>query len=256
MRPSEPLVCYRFSPVRWEEGASEKEVPSKDRRRDPRRTFNLPIRVQGHSPDGAAWEEMTQSEDACFGGVAFPLKHQAFVGQALFLSLPLPKAFRQYALTESTYRVYALVRDIAEPPANRIGVMFLGKHPPRGYEVNPGGRYLLPNDPPPPPKERRGGKRVDVFVNLRLVRENGSVQTEQTVTENLSRGGARVMTSLPVNKGEIVLVEDPHGAFSLRAEAINAFVGKDGIPRLNLRFLDADRTGPLIASTGLAASEF
>jgi hypothetical protein len=64
------------------------------------------------------------------------------------------------------------------------------------------------------------------------------------------------MTSLPVSKGEILLVEDPHGAFSLRAEAINVFVGKDGIPRLNLRFLDTEGSGPLIASSGLAASEF
>ena len=167
-------------------------MTGQDRRRDPRRNFNLPVRVQGHDPDGTAWEEMTQSEDACFGGLALPLKHAVFVGQALFLSLPLPKAFRQYSLSDATYRVYALVRDVALPPVNRVGVMFLGKHPPRGYEANPGGRYLLPSDPPPAPKERRTARRVDVFVNLRLVRANGSVQSEQTVTENLSRGGVRV----------------------------------------------------------------
>jgi hypothetical protein len=228
-----------------------------DRRKDPRRHFTLPVRVQGHDPDGAAWEEMTQSEDACFGGVSFPLKHPAFLGQALLLSLPLPKAFRQYQLSDTSYRVYALVRDVYNMGSTaRIGVMFLGKNPPRGYETNPGGRYLLPTDPPPVPKERRGGNRVEVFVNLRLVRRNGSVQTEQTVTENLGRGGVRVMTSLPVEKGEILLVEDAGGSFSLRAEIRNVFVGKDGIPRLNLRFIDGQAPDSLIHSAGLSPSEF
>jgi hypothetical protein len=239
----------------WDQ-APRNQVSSQERRRDPRRTFNLPVRVQGHDPNGAAWEEMTQSEDACFGGVALPLKHPVFVGQALFLSLPLPKAFRQYSLSDATYRVYALVRAVALPPINRVGVMFLGKHPPRGYEANPGGRYLMPNDPPPAPKERRILRRVDVYVNLRLVRSNGTVQAEQTVTENLSRGGVRIMTSLPVEKGEVVVIEDPHGSFSLRAEARNVFVGKDGIPRVNLRFVDGSKADALIAASGLAANEF
>lgn len=227
-----------------------------DRRKDPRRHFTLPVRVQGHDPNGTAWEEMTQSEDACFGGISFPLKHQAFIGQALNLSLPLPKAFRQYSLSDASYRVYGLVRDIYTMPASvRVGVMFLGKNPPRGYEANPGGRYLLPNDAPPAPKERRGSNRVDVFVNLKLMRSNGTVQTEQTVTENLGRGGVRVMTSLPVNKGEIVLVEDSAGSFRLRAEVRNVFVGSDGVPRLNLRFIDGPAPESLIQSVGVSPSD-
>lgn len=230
-----------------------------DRRKDPRRHFTLPVHVKGHDPDGLAWDEMTQSEDACFGGVSFPLKHAAFLGQALLLSLPLPKAFRQYSLTETSYRVYGLVRDVYNMGATvRVGVMFLGKNPPRGYEANPGGRYLLPTDPPPPTpkdKDRRGGNRVDVFVNLKLVRANGTVQAEQTVTENLGRGGVRVMTSLPVEVGEVILVEDSAGRFSLRAEIRNVFVGKDGIPRLNLRFIDGQAPDSLIYSAGLSPTE-
>ena len=227
-----------------------------DRRKDPRRHFTLPVHVKGHDPDGVAWDEMTQSEDAAFGGVSFPLKHPAFLGQALLLSIPLPKAFRQYALTDASYRVYGLVRDVYNLGTTvRVGVMFLGKNPPRGYEANPGGRYLLPTDAPPAPKERRGGNRVDVFVNLKLVRANGSVQAEQTVTENLGRGGVRVLTSLPVEKGEIILVEDAAGRFSLRAEIRNVFIGKDGVPRLNLRFIDGQAPDDLIHSAGLSPKE-
>jgi len=227
-----------------------------DRRKDPRRHFTLPVRVNGHDADGTAWEEMTQSEDACFGGISFPLKHSAFIGQALHLSLPLPKAFRQYSLSDTSYRVYGLVRDIYTLPTSvRVGVMFLGKNPPRGYEANPGGRYLLPNDPPPAPKERRGSGRVDIFINLKLVRNNGTVQTETTVTENLGRGGVRVMTSLPVSEGEILLVEDAAGTFRLRAEIRNMFVGKDGVPRLNLRFIDGPAPESLIQSAGISSTD-
>jgi hypothetical protein len=227
-----------------------------DRRKDPRRQFTLPVRVNGHDPDGTAWEEMTQSEDACFGGVSFPLKHPTFIGHALHLSLPLPKAFRQYALSDASYRVYGLVRDIYTMPMFvRVGVMFLGKNPPRGFEANPGGRYLLPTDPPPAPKERRGSGRVDVFVNLRLERGNGSQQSETTVTENIGRGGIRVMTSLVVTKGEILFVEDTARTFKLRAEVRNVFTGKDGIPRLNLRFVDGPTPESLILSAGVSPSD-
>ena len=226
-----------------------------DRRKDPRRQFTLPVRVNGYDPDGTAWEEMTQSEDACFGGISFALKHPTFIGHALHLALPLPKTFRQYALSDASYRVYALVRDIYTMPTSvRVGVMFLGKNPPRGFEANPGGRYLLPTDPPPAPKERRGSGRISVFVNLKLLR-NGSLQSETTVTENMGRGGVRVMTSLPATKGEILLVEDAAGTFKLRAEVRNVFTGKDGIPRLNLRFVDGPTPESLLQAAGVSPND-
>lgn len=230
-------------------------MATQDRRKEARRPFTLPVRVAGHDPDGTGWAEMTQSEDASFSGVSFPLKHQAFVGQALFLSLPLPKGFRQYALTDASYRVYAIVRDVAEGSPNRVGIMFLGKHPPRGYQANPGGRYLMPTDPPPAPKERRSSKRAEVFVNLKLQRNDGTEQTEQTVTENLSKGGVRVMTSLPLSKGDVLVLEDSAGSFQLRAEIRSVYIGKDGIPRLNLRFVDGPAPDQLLNAAGLSASE-
>jgi hypothetical protein len=73
-----------------------------------------------------------------------------------------------------------------------------------------------------------------------LSRETGSLgaTTEQTVAEDLSKSGARVPTGLPVAKGDILWVEEAGGTFKTRAEVRNVFIGKDGVPRLNLRFLD------------------
>jgi PilZ domain-containing protein len=222
-------------------------VSKRDRRKDVRMGMNLPVRVQGHNPDNEQWEEMTTSDDASHGGTSFnlPVRHTLVPGQVLLLSLPLPKNFRQYAMAEPSYRAYALVRHVAKSGnVARVGVMFLGQKPPKGYELNPGGRFLLPEDPRPPApgqKERRKHERREVFLNLRLKRTDpstGQVQEETTVTDNVSPGGARVRTGMAVSKGEVLMVEEVSGPFRTRAEIRNLFIGKDGIPRLNLSFLD------------------
>jgi hypothetical protein len=162
-------------------------------------------------------------------------------------------------VAEPSYRVFALVRSVGTGPLPvRVGVLFLGRTPPRGYEQNPGGRYLLPTDPPPasPPRERRQHQRHEVFLNLTLRRQDpatGAVQEERTVTENLSRGGARVLTSLAVAKGEVLALEGLEGAVKTRVEIRNLYIGHDGVPRLNLQFLDGRGPEPLLAAAGIAA---
>lgn len=219
-------------------------------RKDPRMALHIPVKVDGFDV-GGPWQEMTISEDASAGGVAFSLAHPARFGQVLLLSLPLPKRFRQYDLTEPSYHVYAVVRR-AETSEGRttVGVMFLGKNPPRGYAKNPAGRYLLSQDPAPGTRtERRAHPRHEMPYNLKLSRQDPGPgpRNEQTVAENMGKGGARVLTSLPVVRGEIVLVEEVGGPFRTRAEIRNIYIGKDKVPRLNLKFLDAEAPDRLIA---------
>lgn len=219
-------------------------------RKDERMVLSIPVKVDGFDAAGP-WQEMTMSVDTSATGVAFTLRHDAHFGQVLLLSLPLPKRFRQYDLTDPSYRVYAVVRRV-EPARERsiLGVMFLGKSPPRGFEKNPAGRYLLSQDPAPGTRtERRAHERHELPYNLKLVRPEASFGPahEFTVAENLSKGGARVLTSLPVFKGEIVVVEELGGPFRTRAEIRNIYIGKDKIPRLNLKFLDGEAPDRLIA---------
>jgi len=109
--------------------------------------LSLPVRVHGFNTDGTSWEEISTTDDVSQGGVSFPLKRPLDLGQVLLLALPLPKRLRQYDLVDASYRVYALVRGmIHRPEDSRIGVMFFGKYPPRGFHENPGARYLLPTD--------------------------------------------------------------------------------------------------------------
>jgi hypothetical protein len=212
----------------------------------------MPVKVSGFGADGQPWTEMSTVKDASASGAAFLLKHPVTRGHVLHLLLPLPKRFRSYDVGESSYRVYALVRAAnPEPPGLRVGVMFLGKQPPRGFDKEPAGLYLLPNDPAPlPGRERRRCTRLDVFVNVRLTRLAGSSgpSEERTIAENIGRNGARVMSSLSVGAGEVLLFSEIGGDFETRVEIRGVYVGPDNVPRLNLRFLDGQAPDRLVAS--------
>jgi hypothetical protein len=216
--------------------------------------MRLPVRVQGRESDGTAWEEISSSDDGSAAGLGLLLKRSVVLGQVLHFSLPLPQRFRQYDLTDSTYRTYALVRNVRPAPGGgvRIGVVFLGKNPPRGAHALPGELYLLPGDPTP--VERRKFQRQLARFSLKLGAEQapgGVAVEERTVAEDISQRGARVRaTTLPVVKGAILQVEEIGGDFKTRAEVRNISIGADGHPRLNLLFLDAPTPERLLPAVG------
>jgi len=91
------------------------------------------------------------------------------------------------------------------------------------------------------PSDRRGAPRVQIFVNftLQLVDEWGAVlQEELTVADNVSRGGARVMTSLAFQQGDILLLQEAGGGFATRAEVRAVTKVQPTVDRLHLHFLD------------------
>lgn len=236
-------------------------MPPSERRRDPRMGMNVTVQVRGHDQDGTAWEEMTASDDISYGGASFPLRHGHGVGQVLLLSAPLPRNFRRYDLAETSYKSYALIRNsrATDSGTRVVGVMFLGRVPPKGFEAKPGGRYRLPTDPrgavTPSSNisaaDRRRNERLQLFVHLKLKRAGMvGVMEEQTVTENLSRGGARVFTTLPVSKGETLTVSDFEATVSCEAVVRNVYVGPDRVTRLNLQFPDVRGFEKLLQAAG------
>jgi hypothetical protein len=216
--------------------------------------MKLPVRVQGRGTDGATWEEMSTCEDASAGGVGLRLARPVVLGQVLHLSLPLPQRFRQYDLTDPSYRVYTLVRNVRPAPGGgvRIGVVFLGRQPPRGARALPGELFLMPGDPTP--VERRKFARRYARLSLRLAAENapgGVAVEERTVAEDVSEWGAHVRaTTLPVVKGAILQVEEIDGDFKTRAEVRGISIGADGQPRLSLLFLDCPAPERLLPGVG------
>jgi hypothetical protein len=271
-----------------------------DRRRHERLGLAIPVRVQGYLAGGETWEELSTTTDVSARGACFPLNHPLQLGHVLQLTLALPRRLRTHDTHDSTYRVFSLVRFVQQRSDRpRVGVMFFGKYPPRGFYQHPDGRYLLPGDPmvkaptgappagtpsaaptasaaapavsaaapaasaappaaapptspaPPlsseflasaePPRERRVSQRADVYVNfvLQLTDAQGTVlQQELTVADNIGRGGARVMTTLPFQVGDVVLLQEAGGSFATRAEIRAVTRVQPAYERLHLRFVD------------------
>jgi hypothetical protein len=230
---------------------------TEERRQRPRLGLTLPIRVSGFDQQGQQWTEMSTVLDVSASGASFILKHAAARGNVLHLLVPLPKRFRSYDLGDASYHVYGLVRSArSEREGTRVGVLFLGKHPPRGFEKEPAAIYLLPDDPDPgrragAPEDRRVHRRLDIFVNVVVKRLDGRTDgalEERTIAENIGRGGARVLTSLLVLTGDVVLVQEVDGDFRTRAEVRHVYVGPDHVPRLCLHFLDAEAPPRLVSA--------
>ena len=113
-----------------------------------------------------------------------------------------------------------------------------------------------PGVPPPPrpgapavefhpsretPQDRRGAPRMQLFVNFTIqqVDEWGAVlQEELTVADNVSRGGARMMTTLAFQVGDVLLVQEAGGGFATRAEVRGVTRVQPTIERLHLKFID------------------
>ena len=286
-----------------------------NRRKHDRVALALRVRVQGYLASGSIWEELSTTLDVSLRGASFPLTHPVELGHVLRLTLALPKRLRSHDLNDTTYTVYTLVRFVhqaSEP--GRVGVLFFGKYPPRGFHEHPDGRYLLPGDAMPkrgpkpspatpttaapvvapavereppaapasapspataaetaarpgippapvpgaptpaflpsggPGTERRGAPRVDVFLNFVLQKTDATgtvLQQELTVADNVSRGGVRVMTTLALQVGDVVLLQEAGGTFATRAE-IRDITHVPACQRLHLRFLDSEAPDRLL----------
>ncbi|HJR08798.1 MAG TPA: hypothetical protein VJ842_16175 [Pyrinomonadaceae bacterium] len=239
------------------------KYPGKNRRVRERLKLSLPVRVQFREDDANEWTEMTRLNDLTPFGASFSLTRPVDVGRLLLLTMPMPRQLRCFDHVEDQYRVYALVRFIraqfpegASAPSFILGVAFVGKRPPDSYQRDPkkryevfeptaeGGMWQLREQETPaegkiPKKESR--LNVPVEVTVEVYDERWSiVASEQTVTENISRRGAAVYTSLQAERGSYVRLTSARYSTSAFAVVRARRTGSDGIPRLHLEFMDQE----------------
>ena len=236
----------------------------RSRRKRERLEISLPVRVQGRESVDYEWVELTRLIDVTPFGAGFTIARPTETGRLLHLTLPMPRQLRCFDHVEQQYRVWALVRYVrplpyAEGSAQRyeVGVAFIGKRPPASFETDPTRRYdvaatptesgmcsLLEQDNPEqrvPPNEARPDTRhhIPVEVVVETFDDKGEVaETETTVTENLSRRGAAVFTTLDVARGRFVRVTCAQYRISVIAAVRARRSGQDGIARLHLEFVD------------------
>jgi hypothetical protein len=144
----------------------------------------------------------------------------------------------------------------ASPPTHPVPASAAARVPPPA-ERKPA---VTPPAPPPPtlpPRtappahattdeaasdDRRNYDRLEIPVNLflrRLDASGGVSHEEQTLADNIGRGGARVMTGIAdAAPGEVFEISELGGDFQTRAVVRGTAKGVDHIQRLNLEFLE------------------
>jgi hypothetical protein len=237
----------------------------KSRRMRERLELGLPVRVYGRESEDYEWVEQSRLLDVTPFGVRLTLSRPTEPGRLLHLTLPMPRQLRCFDHVEDQYRVWALVRNVKtveavndKPPRYEVGAAFIGKRPPESFDLDPTILYDVaasvtetglwsiaerenpanrnaPLDEPRP--ETRHNIPIEVIIEL--LDEKGQVAaTETTVTENISRRGAAVFTTLDVARGRFMRVTSAQYQISVIAAVRARRAGANGIPRLHLEFVD------------------
>jgi hypothetical protein len=236
----------------------------KSRRVRERLELSLPVRVFGRESFEHEWVERSRLIDVTPFGARLTISRPTERGRLLHLTMPMPRQLRCFDHVEDQYRVWSLVRNLKMLDAGgekgtryEVGVAFIGKRPPQSFELDPTTRYEVAasvtetglwaiseqeqasrhvpvGDPRP---ETRHNIPVEVIVEA--LDENGEVAArETTVTENISRRGAAVFTSLDVARGRFVRLRSAQYQISVIAAVRARRTGENGIPRLHLEFVD------------------
>jgi len=126
----------------------------KSRRQRERFALALPVRVLCRESLDHEWIEMSRLVDVTPFGARLRLKRPTETGRLLLLTLPMPRPLRCFDHVEDQYRVWALVRNLRflDPASEKgalveIGVAFVGKRPPRSFDVDPSQRYEIARSP-------------------------------------------------------------------------------------------------------------
>jgi hypothetical protein len=136
-----------------------------------------------------------------------------------------------------------------------VGVAFIGKRPPASYEKEPSKRYEVSTtvfealtDPeeilrPFSSEDQRAYTRHNIAVDMRLemVDVNGEVvESEQTVTENISSNGATLFTTLELPPGRFIQLTSEQYRITAFAAVRTRSIGMDGVPRIHVEFIDKE----------------
>lgn len=205
---------------------------------------------------------MTRLVDVTPFGARFRLARPTEPGRLLQLALAMPRKLRAFDHVEDQYRVWSLVRNVKllDPQKDKgqlveVGVAFIGKRPPRSYEDDPQRRYDIARtkleselwsphenaaehltDVPSGDKRKESRQLIPVDVLIEVIDENRIVESENTVTENISPKGAAVFTALDVAPGTFVKMSSERHHAAVLAVVRGRRIGPDGIARLHLEF--------------------
>jgi PilZ domain-containing protein len=233
----------------------------KSRRIRERLGLRIPLRVRGRDSVDHEWSEVSRLLDVTPFGARFGLSRPTEPGRLLHATLAMPRALRCFDHVEDQYRVWCLVRNVKlVTPSEKsraiieVGVAFFGKRAPQSYEADPTRRYQISStqeksglwavreDTEADTADKRQDTRhtIPVEVMIEVFGEEDPPLRESTVTENISRGGATVFTSLNIEPGRFIKMISQHHNTAVLAAVRKRRSGPDGIPRLHLEFVGGE----------------
>ena len=239
----------------------------KSQRQRERFELTLPVRVQCRESLDHEWIEMSRLMDVTQFGARVRLKRPTETGRLLLLTLPMPRPLRCFDHVEDQYRVWSLVRNVKllDPASQKgalveIGVAFVGKRPPRSFEADPTQRYEVAqsiselglwtvsekssestSEVPATDRRKETRHSIPIEVLIEVFALDGSLsESERTVTENISRQGAAIFTTLDLSPGRFVKLTSQQYQSALLAVVRDRHTAPDGIVRLHLEFVGCE----------------
>jgi diguanylate cyclase (GGDEF)-like protein/PAS domain S-box-containing protein len=222
---------------------------SKNRRRCERFLLSLPARVTGYDRKSGKWSEMVQTADVSRTGVTLNLSRPLHHGSVLHMTLPLPPKLRAHGYSDSSYRVYAIVRRI-EPSRDgvrRVGLEFLGEKPPAGYLEKPWAIFQTKRWAGAGRRRERREEKTEVVMIEYLSEGMKSIAQEFALSENRSRRGMRIRLQNAAPDFDLLKIYGPEPHDEKLAAICNRFIGSDGFERLCIRF--TEKKGAALAAS-------
>ena len=226
----------------------------------------LPVRVYGREAGNREWTEMTRLVDVTPFGARFRLTRPMDIGRLVQLTLAMPRQLRVFDHVEDQYRVWAIVRNVrfldqksSKDALVEVGVAFIGKRPPKSFEIDPTRRYEIAQSELESEmwtaqedsvdqlaeiqiddKRKESRQLIPIEVLIEVFDADRLVSSEQTVTENISQRGAAIFTALDLEAGTFVKMSSEHFHASVLAVVRARRTGADGITRLHLEFVGSE----------------
>lgn len=225
-----------------------------------RLALQLPVRVRVRETADFEWTEMTRLMNVTPFGAGFTLKRPTEKGRLLHMTIPMPRQLRVFDHIEDQYRIWAIVRYLKSEITDQgtvfyVGVAFIGKRPPESYQREPWRRYDISTNVfdslaaveemvrPVSTKDQREDTRHQIAIDMQveLLDEKGAVvQTEQTVSEDISPHGATLFTTLNLHPGRFIRLKSQQYGITVHAAIRAQHIGADGIARIHVQFIDKE----------------
>lgn len=218
-------------------------------------TMSIHAVVKGKDAGEGNWKEIADIASVSATGAGMYIQRECQIGTLISLMLPMEPHLRCYDHEKELYRVWGLVQHCQPLSGDsgvgyHVGVAFIGKDAPDSYDENPEQPYKICGmtqdglwkitEAKAQFKVRRHVRywtNVDPYLAL-VDGKREALRGERTSTENVSKSGAAVVSTLDVNVGDRVKFICEKYDFSGIAVVCNRQTGKDGRERLHLQFVE------------------